>query len=344
MHVIRWSRYPNVAANDAAKRWLQSVADLGLASNTVEAYGRGVEAFLTFSRAVKVVPDQARRDHIAAFVRFVSLRKPDAAGNGALPAANATIQQRLTAIRLFYDFLVQEQCVQVNPVGRGYYTAGRTFGGMRHKGLVPRWRKLPWIPKEEEWKAFLEALKSGTLRQRLMLCLAYDAALRREELCSLRTEDFDPSRRLLSIRAETTKTRNARIVPYSSVSGNLFHQYLIERRKLCLSRGPLFLSTSNRNSAQPLSIWTWSKEIKALARESGVAGFSTHTFRHLRLTDLARAGWDIHEIAKLAGHRSIQTTLLYVHLSGVELAEKIAKTVAELTSTRLALLSGGGGR
>jgi integrase/recombinase XerD len=58
------------------------------------------------------------------------------------------------------------------------------------------------------------------------------------------------------------------------------------------------------------------------------------------LTDLARSGWDVHEIAKFAGHRSIQTTLLYIHLSGVELSAKVADTIAELTSTRLALLNG----
>jgi integrase/recombinase XerD len=51
MHIIRWSRYPTLTANDDAKRWLQSVADLGLAPNTVEAYGRGVEQYLFFSHA-----------------------------------------------------------------------------------------------------------------------------------------------------------------------------------------------------------------------------------------------------------------------------------------------------
>ncbi|MCZ4525833.1 tyrosine-type recombinase/integrase [Rhodococcus erythropolis] len=44
-----------------------------------------------------------------------------------------------------------------------------------------------------------------------MLALAYDAALRREELCSLRTDDLDPAHRTLRIRAETTKNRLERI-------------------------------------------------------------------------------------------------------------------------------------
>ncbi len=342
MHVIRWSRYPTLTTHDAAKRWLQSVADLGLAPNTVEAYGRGVEQYLFFSRSLGVAPNKARRDHIAAYVRFASLKKPGDAGGGSEPAANATVQQRVTSLRLFYDFLVQEQDIPFNPVGRGHYVAGRAFGGMKHKGLIPRHRKLPWIPGEEDWTSLLGFVKTRSIRHRLMFCLAYDSALRREELCSLRTEDFDPARRLLNIRAEITKNRNQRVVPYSTISSHLFQEYLRERRELGLRRGPLFLSTSNRNSGEPLSIWTWSKEIGTLADESDVIKLSTHTFRHLRLTDLARSGWDVHEIAKFAGHRSIQTTLLYIHLSGVELAEKVAKTMASLTDTRLALLKGNG--
>ncbi|MFH9970066.1 hypothetical protein ACH4PR_54350 [Streptomyces mirabilis] len=46
-----------------------------------------------------------------------------------------------------------------------------------------------------------------------MLALAYDAALRREELCSLRTDDVDPAHRMLRIRAETTKTQGPRRGP-----------------------------------------------------------------------------------------------------------------------------------
>ena len=65
------------------------------------------------------------------------------------------------------------------------------------------------------------------------------------------------------------------------------------------------LSESCRNLGRPISIWTWSKVVRALASRSDIPQFSTHTPRHLRLTDLARSDWDIHEIATFAGHRSI---------------------------------------
>jgi integrase/recombinase XerD len=57
------------------------------------------------------------------------------------------------------------------------------------------------------------------------------------------------------------------------------------------------------------------------------------------LTDLARAGWDIHEIATFAGHRSVQTTLLYIHLSGRDLSLKLAASMAQVHARRAQMLA-----
>jgi site-specific recombinase XerC len=104
--------------------------------------------------------------------------------------ANATLQQRLVAVRLFYDHLVEDERRESDPVGRGRYTPGERFAGQRDRGLVPRYTKLPWIPSDAQWHQVLEAAQHEPLRDRLMFALAYDAGLRREELCLLRTEDL----------------------------------------------------------------------------------------------------------------------------------------------------------
>jgi integrase len=172
-----------------------------------------------------------------------------------------------------------------------------------------------------------------------MLAFAYDAALRREELCALQTQDIDPARRLIRIRAETTKNQQERMVPYSAVTDRLYQAYLHHRRHLSRARGPLFLSESRRNLTQPLTIWTWSKVVHALAQRANLQEFTTHTFRHLCLTDLARAGWDVHEIARFAGHRSVQSTLNYIHLGGNDLAAKLAQGMSEIHAWRVAQMA-----
>lgn len=345
MGEIDWSRYPLTGESDLGRRWLQIQYDLGLAQNTVEAYSRGLEEYFRFIRDLEIDPTRCGGEIIAGFVR--SLRaKPGATRRRVISIhsqptlSNATLQQRLTVVRLFYDFLVEERLCMKNPVGRGRYTPGKAFGSMRQRGLIQRYHTLPWIPSEDEWREVLAIVQTKATRVRLMFALGYDAALRREELCSIEISDIDPAHRTVRIRAEVTKNRLERIVPYSVHTNCLYQQYLRERRNLGSGRGILFLSSSRRNQGKPLSFWTWSKTVRNLAVESGVDRFKTHTLRHLRLTDLARAGWDIHEIATFAGHRSIQTTLGYVHLSGRELADKLARTLAEVDVQRLRILAG----
>jgi len=335
----QWRRYPEVAGAPRACTWLTIEVNLGLAPNTVAAYARALDDFLRFSREVQAAPEEASRAHIAAYVRDLATRPNGRAGRGRSRAklANATIQQRITAVRLYYDFLIEEGVRDTNPVGRGRYTPGKRFGGIHERGLVPRFHTLPWIPGDEDWRSILNAAQVESPRNRLMLALSYDAALRREELCRLESSDVDPSARLLRIRAETTKSRRERVVPYSESTGKLYMAYLVERRALGHARGPLFLSSSRRNRGQPITLWTWSKVVAGIARRAGVAHFSTHTPRHLCLTDLARAGWSVHEIAQFAGHRSIQTTLLYIHVSGRDLAAKLERGLAAIHTWRAQL-------
>ncbi|WP_241962076.1 hypothetical protein [Rhodococcus opacus] len=68
--------------------------------------------------------------------------------------ANATIQQRLVPVRLFYDHLMEEGLRESNPVGRGRFTPSRRGGG-HQRGLVPRLTKLPWVPTERQWTDIL---------------------------------------------------------------------------------------------------------------------------------------------------------------------------------------------
>jgi len=343
-------RWPTLARCPAALEWLGVQADLGLAARTLEAYARGLADYLVVCGREGIDPLTAGRAEVARYVRDL-VRRPNPRGptivamDSGVGLANATLQQRLVVVRLFYDHLVEDGHRDVNPVGRGRYTPGRGFGGHRDRGLVPRFTKLPWIPTDAEWQQILAVARTESLRTRLMLALAYDAALRREELCSLRTEDLDPAYRTLRVRAETTKSRRGRVLPYSAATATLLQAYLAHRRTLSPARGLLFLSESRRNRARPITLWTWSKVIQALARRAGVPRFSTHTLRHLCLTDLARSGWELHEIARFAGHRNPATTLQYIHLSGRDLAARLEQSMEHVHAWRRAALAdlvGGG--
>jgi integrase/recombinase XerD len=218
-------KWPVLGRHEQAAGWLHIWVDLGRARRTIDAYARGLAEYLEICDRDGVDPIGANRAQVAVFVRELTSRASHHGANvvsidSGSGLANATIQQRLVPVRLFYDYLMEEGLRESNPVGRGRYTPGRLFrSGQRP--LVPRMVKLPGIPTDQQWLDVLAESGHDPIRNRVMLALAYDAALRREELCLLRTDDLDPAHRTLRVRAETTKTRRERIVPYSAATGVL---------------------------------------------------------------------------------------------------------------------------
>ena len=149
-------KWPVLVRHERAAEWLQIWSDLGRAARTIDAYGRGLAEFLEVCEREGVEPLTAGRADVAAFVRDLMSRPHRRGANVVLldsgaGLSNATIQQRLVPVRLFYDFLVEEGVRNSNPVGRGRYTPGGGMGGSGGRGLVPRMVKLPWIPAEQEW-------------------------------------------------------------------------------------------------------------------------------------------------------------------------------------------------
>lgn len=332
------TRYARVRTVPRAVDWLTFEENRGLSPNTLSAYARALEDFFGFCTDQRIAVMEVGRDHIGWYIRDLKVRPlpphvPRAAYKQAHGLTNSTINQRLTAIRRFYDYLEEDGVIERNPVRRGRYVHGSSRGGER--GLVPTYQDLPWIPDLDQWRRIMCQLQTFKLRDKLLFALSYDGALRREEVCGLHIADIDVAYRLVRIRAETTKSRRARTVSYTEITEALLRQYLRIRAGVSRQPGALFLSASPRNYGQPITSAIWSKTVKKLAQLAEVPQFTPHTLRHLRLTDLARAGVDLHDIATFAGHRSIDTTMQYIHLSGTELAERIGARLEQLHAERL---------
>lgn len=114
-----------------AERWLSIQQNLGKAPNTLLAYRRSLECYGSFCVELQRSVYKATKEDIALFVRSMTAfrlpanRKTKSERAGM---ANSTIRLRLTAVRLFYDHLIEEGLRPDNPVGRGRYTQGGGFG------------------------------------------------------------------------------------------------------------------------------------------------------------------------------------------------------------------------
>jgi len=333
VNTVCWQFYPLVDETETARTWLEIQHRLQLAPKTIDAYGRSLNDFLGFCARYAIEPETVTREQVALYVQDLATRpNPKSVHVLTFPTgcglSNSTMQQRITVLRLFCDYLIEKQLRPDNPVGRGHYVPGKGFAGARDRGLIPHFKVLPWIPDDSEWLRILTAFKQECLRNRVMFCLAYDGALRREEVVTLELGDFDVAYRQIHIRPEVTKGGRSRVVGYSAVSSRLLSQYLQRRRELSNKAGPLFLSESHRHFAGPISLMTWSKVVEKIADQIGLPRLTTHTLRHLRLTHMARARLDLHQIATYAGHASLETTLQYIHLAGVELTEAVSRSLA----------------
>ena len=130
-------------------RWLGVQRDLGRSPQTVEAYARSLTDYLGFCERAGVDASVAGRAEIARYVRDLRER-PGRHGANVIALASgaglsiATLQLRVTVVRLFYDFLVEERVRDRNPVARGYRSAdgragrrGWSGGWIRCRGSRP---------------------------------------------------------------------------------------------------------------------------------------------------------------------------------------------------------------
>ncbi|MEX3099119.1 site-specific integrase [Serratia ureilytica] len=121
-------------------QWLKILADLGRAPATILAYRQALAHYLRYCKA------QALRLESARFEDFSAYLRPQLPGM-THPVASATLQLRISAIRLWYDFLFYQGSCDSNPVPRTLQPAA----GFSARGLVPRIVKLPRIPDDTGW-------------------------------------------------------------------------------------------------------------------------------------------------------------------------------------------------
>ena len=135
------SRWPVLTRCPEAVSWLEIQSNLGLAPRTIEAYARGLADYFAVCERGGVDPLTAQRPEIAHYVRDLTLRPNHRGTNivaldSGVGLANATLQERLVAVRLFYDHLIEDGRRETNPVGRGRYTPAESSAAICRTGAA----------------------------------------------------------------------------------------------------------------------------------------------------------------------------------------------------------------
>ena len=291
--------------NEAVNRFLEMMsAERGASANTLEAYGRDVEEFLTYCGGMAL--KEISRDDVGDFVQYL----------GREGRSPKTVARKLSAVREFFKFLYTEKDIKDNPAA---------------DVLTPKQEKpLPKFLSEDEIKRLIAAAKecSGPKGRQMtaMLELMYASGLRVSELVSLPENCINFDRRQVFVRGKGSKER---VVPVAPAAIQAVFDYL-EQRDCFIREGrrSIWLFPSKSSRSGHISSDTFFKRLKELAVKAGIypSRVTPHVLRHSFATHLLNHNADLRSVQKMLGHESINTTEIYTHI----LSDKLLETVQKL--------------
>ena len=258
--------------------------------------------------------------------------------------STTTVARRLSTISGFFAFLQVRGDVGMNPVPRGLPTRREQSRPRQGVPLTRRTRRLPKILTPVEVDALTAALR--THRDRAMVAAMVLGGLRRCEVLGLRMEDLRVAERRLFI-AEG-KGGHQRLVPVSARFFVTVQAYLDAERPPGLSTDRVFVLLKGPARGKPLAVRGLDEILAGARRRAGLSHASCHELRHTCLTRLREAGMALEAVQAQAGHVSIESTRIYLHLADDWLASQYRKAAevidAQVFAAHPVAASAGGGR
>ncbi len=263
-----------------------------LSANTKDAYKRDLVSFSTFLDNKKVV--NIKSEDIREYIKYLNEQKEK----------DKTIARKIVSIRTFFDYLMRENIIEVNPC---------------EKVESPKLKKtLPKTLNEEEINILLDIKPKTALewRNKAMIELMYAAGLRVSELVELEVNDVNLKDNYVRVFG---KGKKERIVPIADITTDILNEYINVYRNSLLKgylTDKVFISSYGKGMTRQ----GFFKNLKKIAKEKGIKkDFSPHTLRHSFATHLLEHGADLRSIGELLGHENIKTTQIYTHVTNTKI-------------------------
>lgn len=231
-----------------------------------------------------------------------------------------SLQQTVGHLRSFLRYLASQSLV-----ARGLDTAIDTPRLYRREKLP---RALPW----ETVRGFLASIDRSTpmgKRDYAMFLLATTYGLRTSEIAGLRLDDI--KWRSGRLRVPRPKTKAPLLLPLTDEVGAVLFDYLRHARP-DLRHREVFLRV--RAPAGPLRPTAVTEAFQGWVRRGGLAipYQGPHCLRHSLAIRLLRRGASLKEIGDLLGHRSAESTCVYLRLHVEDLRDSALSLPQEVHS------------
>ncbi len=262
---------------------------------------------------------------------FITAQRAPRRGNvvrivdGEAGMAASTIKRRLASASGLFAYLTARGIVPVNPVPRGL-AARRP--GTRGVPLIRAPKRLPRILTPSEVSGLLAALR--THRDRALVLVMVLGGLRRVEALGLALGDLQPGDR--RVRVRQAKGGRERIVPVDDAFFVALRDYLERERPVDAATDRVFVVLKGPNRGRALSAAGADQILQDARRRAGLTHATCHELRHTCFTRLREAGMALEAIQAQAGHASIESTRIYLHLSADWLAAQYREAMDIITS------------
>ncbi len=269
----------------------------GLASNTRRVYLDDLASFLGHCRGEGLSLMDMERQMLRGYVAHL-------AGAGY---ARVSIVRKLTALRSFYKFLVQEGWFATTPV-----PSARSFP-------VKVEKPLPTFLGKNEAIRLLDAPDTDTplgRRDKAILEILYACGVRLAEIEGMNLGDVYANRREILVRGKGNKER---WTLFGEPAAEALQEYLTNGRPhLIADSGPGAPLFANRYGGR-LSRRSIEKVVSNYAARAGLkAGIHAHTLRHSFASHMLEGDADLRVIQELLGHSNVSTTQIYTHITKQE--------------------------
>ena len=166
---------------------------------------------------------------------------------------------------------------------------------------------LPFVPSKAEVMTLINSMPD--LKQKAMVTLMYSAGLRIGEVCRLRYKDIQ--RKQMRIHISHGKNRSDRYAILSQNALDILTEYWY-----AFDKPKDWLFPKQTDPTRPIDTFYLSRHIHEVERSLGwEERITCHSLRHAFGTHLYEDGVDLLTIKALLGHKSLNSTTIYVHLA-----------------------------
>lgn len=269
--------------------------ELNYSEFTIKSYQLDLTDFFEYIKKSKINYLRINNNEVRGYLKYLD----------SCNLKNSTISRRISTLRTFYNYLLDEGLVESN-----------VFHNIKNPKLE---KKLPNYLNYNEIEELLESIditNTEGLQRRLLIEMFYSTGCRVSEMINVKLKDIDFTNKTIRIMGKGSKERIVYFGDYAS-------KYLEEYLKKVEVKDYLFTNKKQ----EKLSVSEVELIIKDIMKHISIKTHVTpHTLRHTFATHLLNNGADIKTVQELLGHANLSTTGIYTHISSDRLKDIYFKT------------------